>query len=165
MAPIHTEVLLAAGYATFLTAVALVIEAAARHTHRRSQRLPLTNFTYHAGLDVWECPAGERLLRCEPDYEHRIVRYRAPAHTCNACARKPSCTDSNSGREIVHSQLDWLETEVGRFHRGLSIALLVLTGWLMLFEVFRYRDAADLSVMAAALVVPALCFARLVRTA
>jgi len=152
---IHTEVLLAAGYAVFLIAVALALEAAARLAHRRAGRFRVSSFTYHPGLDIWQCPAGERLFPTEPH------RYRAPARTCNACPLKRSCTDSYTGREIIVSPLEWLETEVGRFHRGMSIGLLVLVGWLIGFEAIRHRDAADLRVLGGVLMIAAVLGARL----
>jgi len=152
---IHTEVLLAAGYAVFLIVVALTLEAAARFAHRRAERFRVSSFTYHRGLDIWECPAGERLFPTAPH------RYRAPAHSCNACPLKRCCTDSHTGREIVISPLQWLETEVGRFHRGMSVGLLVIVGWLIGFEAIRHRDAADLRLLAGVLAVAVVLGVRL----
>lgn len=149
LAAVNTEVLLAAGYAVFLVAIALALEAAARFVHRRAQRFRVSSFTYHSRLDIWECPAGERLFPTEPH------RYRAPAQTCNACSLKHACTDSHSGREIVISPLDWLETEIGRFHRGMSMGLLVLVGWLVGFEALRHCDPDDLHVLGAVLMIAA----------
>ena len=157
MAVVHTEVLLSAGYAVFLISVALVLEAAGRLAHRRAGRFRLASFTYHPTLDVWECPTGERLFPIE---QHR---YRAHAHSCNSCPLKGSCTDSDAGREIVVAGLEWLETEVGRFHRGMSLGLLVLVAWLVAFEAVRYRDAADLRVLAAVLAIAAALGFRMTR--
>jgi hypothetical protein len=157
LASVHIEVLLAAGYAVFLIVVALALEAAARFAHRRAERFRVSSFTYHPRLDIWECPAGERLFPTDPH------RYRAPAHTCNACCLKHACTDSHIGREIVLSPLDWLETEIGRFHRGMSIGLLVLVGWLIGFESLRHRDPADLRVLGGVLLFAATLGAHLLR--
>jgi hypothetical protein len=55
-----------------------------------------------------------------------LVRYRAPAHICNACSIKHLCTESEGGREIEHNPDSWLESEIARFHRGVSLALPVL---------------------------------------
>lgn len=150
LAAANTEVLLAAGYAVLLMAIALALEAAARFAHRRAGRFRVSSFTFHPRLDVWECPAGERLFPIEPH------RYRAAAHTCNACPLKHACTDSHRGREIVISPLDWLETEIGRFHRGMSMGLLVLVGWLTAFEAARHWDPADLRVLAGVLLIAAM---------
>jgi hypothetical protein len=67
-----------------------------------------------------------------------VVRYRAPAHTCNACARKSDCTDSDHGREIIHSFESWIETEAGKFYRVLSLTLLFLAALILIAEMFRY---------------------------
>ncbi len=158
LASVHIEVLLAAGYAVFLIVAALALEAAARFAHRRAERFRVSSFTYHPKLNVWECPAGERLFPTEPH------RYRAPAHACNACSLKHACTDSHTGREIAVSRIAWLETEVGRFHRGMSMGLLVLVGWLNGFEAVRHRDAADLRVLGAVVVIAAAVGLRLAKT-
>ena len=54
------------------------------------------------------------------------MRYRAKAHVCNACPRKDACTDSDHGREIVRPLDPWPHSEAGRFHRGISLLLVVL---------------------------------------
>ncbi len=158
LASVNIEVLLAAGYAVFLMVIAFALEAAARFAHRRADRFRVSDFTYHSDLDIWECPAGERLLPAEPR------RYRAPARSCNACSLKHACTDSPRGREIVISPLGWLETEIGRFHRGMSMGLLVLVGWLIAFEAARHWDASDLRVLGGVLMIAAVFGVRLATT-
>ena len=138
---LHPEVLLAAGYALFLMLVALGLEWFGRHSHRRSGQFRTAGFKYHGHLDVWECPCGHHLHRHYHDPARGIVRYRAPAHTCNACAKKPDCTDSDQGREIAHSSLAWVASEAGRFHRGISLALLVLAAFILTVEMFRHETA------------------------
>jgi hypothetical protein len=148
LAAANTEVLLAAGYAVFLIVIALALEVAARFAHRRAERFRVSSFTYHSRLDVWECPAGERLFPTEP-----IVTV-APAHSCNACSLNHACTDSHNGRENRYLAADWLEMEIGRFHRGMSMGLLVLA-WLIAFEAARHWDPADLRVLAGVLLIAA----------
>ena len=109
IAGVHTEVLLAVGYATFLAGVAFVLEFLARQSHRRSELYRNAGFVYRHKVDLWECPVGRQLLRAETDYSRRIVRYRAPAQACNACSLKNNCTDSNDGRllEAGHLAVGW----------------------------------------------------------
>lgn len=132
------EVLLVAGYALFLLMVAAILERLALHSHRRAEQYELAGFKFHAEFDRWECPEGQSLHRNEVDLRRRIVRYRAPAHACNRCRMKPQCTDSETGREIERSMDSWLRSEIGRFHRGISLALLLLAALLLAIEAARY---------------------------
>ena len=123
---IHIEVVLAASYALFLVGVAWALELLAQHSHKRSERYRNSGFVYFHEMDLWECPAGRQLLRTETDYQRRVVHYRASADDCNACSLKNNCTDSNDGR-LLKTQLDsWVESELRRFHRGISLVLLLL---------------------------------------
>lgn len=144
---VHVEVVLAASYAIFLVAVAFVLELLARHSHKRSERYRNSGFVYFQKLDLWECPAGRQLLRTETDYQHRIAYYRAPADACNACSLKNNCTDSEEGR-LLESRLDsWLESELRRFHRGISLALLLLATVILLAETVRHAEPRELLVV------------------
>ena len=136
--PLHIEVVLAAGYAVFLVVVAAGLEWFGRHSHGRSGQFRTAGFKYHGHLDVWECPCGHHLHPHYRDPVREVVRYRAPAHTCNACARKNDCTDSEHGREIIHSSESWIETQAGRFHRVLSLTLLFLAALILSAEMFRH---------------------------
>jgi hypothetical protein len=140
---VHTEALLAAAYALFLALTALALEMVARYSHRRSQRIPVAGFRYHPQFDAWECPTGMRLPRAESDPSRRRVVYRAPAHVCNCCHIKVNCTDSSQGREIERSLDSWLESEIRRFHRGLSLSLLLLASAILTIEMAMHPSAAD----------------------
>lgn len=143
MQTIDIEVLLAAGYAVLLVAVAFGLEILARHAHRRSERWRLAGFRYRREHDLWECPAGERLLRVSFDYTSGLARYRAPARACNACALRPLCTDSPHGREIDHQPDAWLQSQLARFHRGMSLTLLLLAMAWLAAEMFRHRQPSE----------------------
>jgi len=148
----HAEVLMASGYALFLAAVAAVLEWLARHSHRRSEQMRVAGFQYHGEFDLWECPTGQHLRRHSADHQRRIVRYRAPAHACNACHAKIDCTDSEDGREIEHRPDSWLQSELRRFHRGISLALLLLAGLILAAEVVQYNHAPDLLLLGGLLI-------------
>ena len=48
-----------------------------------------------------------------------------------------------NGREVEHYPEAWLQSELARFHRGLSLTLLLLaTAWLMA-EMVRHRQPAE----------------------
>jgi len=142
--PIHVEVLLVAGYALFLLVSALGLERMARHTHRRAARFETGGFVYLQQLDRYACPSGQHLWRTTVDHGRRLAIYRAPAHICNACPLKGHCTDSDEGRMITHALDPWLATQIGRFHRGLSLALLLLAGLFGGVVVLRHHAPLEL---------------------
>jgi uncharacterized membrane protein len=141
---VHVEVVLTASYAIFLVGVAFTLEFVARHSHQRSERYRHSGFVYVRTMDVWECPASRQLRRIDTDDQRRVVHYRAAADECNACALKNNCTDSNDGR-LLKTHLDsWVESELRRFHRGISLALLVLATLILVAETVRHAEPREL---------------------
>jgi hypothetical protein len=159
---VHVEALLAAAYALLLLAIAFGIERLAHRTHGRAQSYETRGFTYHPHLDVWQCPAGAHLLQIAVEYERRLARYRAPAASCNACPLKAGCTDSDMGRELTRTFDPWLESEIGHFHRGLSLVLVALAGLITTVALLRNRAEPDLLVLIpVSLIIVAVAFRRL----
>lgn len=150
------EVLLAAAYAAFLSCGAFALEWLSAHTHRRALRYRTAGFTYNDIHDRWRCPEGEYLWPHEFDRELRIVRYRARAHVCNGCARKPSCTDSHRGREIVRPLDPWPHSEAGRFHRMIALLLVALSALILVVEVARHHARAETILLLALLMATGL---------
>lgn len=138
LAPFHIEPLVATAYALLLLVIAAGMEWMGRHSHRRADQYHTGGFRFHRHADHWECPHGARLERAEIDNDLRVIRYRAPARTCNGCPIKARCTDSDSGREISVSLDPWLSSAIGRFHRGISLALLILAALIMTVELLRH---------------------------
>ena len=149
---VDIEVVLACLYAVFLLVCAFGLELLARHSHHRSKQISVAGFKYHRRRDVWECPTGEQLKPVTTDHTHRLIRYRAPAHVCNKCSIKHLCTESDDGREIEHDPGSWLESELAKFHRGISLALLFLAGLLLLVEMIRHQRPTELLVLGGFLV-------------
>ena len=145
------EALIAAGYAALLVLGAFVLEWLSAHTHRRSLRYRTAGFTYHADLDHWECPQGERLWPHEYDDQRRLVRYRAKAHACNVCPLKERCTDSDRGREIVRPLDPWPHSEAGRFHRVIALLMVALGGLVVLAAGVRNHAPGEAAVLAGVL--------------
>jgi len=148
---IPIEVLLAAGYAVFLVIVAVALERLARHSHRRSEQFQVAGFKYHPIPDHYECPTGQHLKRQEIDRHQRVVRYQAPGHVCNKCSFKVNCTDSDTGREIERRLDSWLDSELQRFHRGISLALMFLAVLILVIEMVRHNRPEELLLLAALL--------------
>jgi hypothetical protein len=144
---IHPEVFLAGGYAIFLVCVSLGLDALARHSHARSERYRTAGFTYHHPSDAWICPEDQLLLRSEVDHGRRLIRYRGRPQICNHCPAKPECTDSDEGREVVHAMDPWPHSEAGRFHRGISIAVVLIAGLILAAETLRNHAPLELAVL------------------
>src|SRR5215469_1955852 len=139
----HIDVILAAAYALLLVGVSLILEWLARHSHRRSEHYRNSGFIYKQKEDVWQCPTGHHLTREQTDFQRKVTRYRAPSHKCNVCHCKKDCTDSDDGR-LLESRMDsWLQSELRRFHRGISLVLLLLASLILAAEMFRYHAVSD----------------------
>ena len=143
------EALTLGGYGAFLIAAAAAIEWLSAHTHRRSLRYRTAGFAYDEQHDHWVCPEGQHLWPHEFDHERRLMRYRAKAHVCNGCPRKGDCTDSDRGREVVRPVDPWPHSEAGRFHRGLSLVLVVLALLVLVVALARNHASAEAAVLAA----------------
>jgi hypothetical protein len=143
------EVVLAAGYASFLLAVAVGLDRLARHAHHRCERYRTAGFRYHLPHDGWICPQDQWLWPAEFDHHRRLVRYRAKPSVCNACPVKTQCTTSPHGREIVRAIDPWPHSEAGRFHRGLALMLTGLAELILLIEMTRHHTPVTLAALAA----------------
>jgi hypothetical protein len=149
---IHPEVFLAVGYAIFLVCVSLGLDSLARHSHARSERYRTAGFTYHHTSDAWICPEDQLLLRSEVDHGRRLIRYRGRPQICNHCPAKSDCTDSDEGREVVHAMDPWPHSEAGRFHRGISLAVVLIAGLVLAAETIRNHSLPELAVLGAVFV-------------
>ena len=95
------------------------------HFHR-AQRYAHNGFAYDTELDRYECPQGELLTLHTFDDRNKLAIYKAPASSCNACVLKAFCTPHDEGRHVYRSLAEFHETDVGRFHRWLSLIVLGL---------------------------------------
>jgi hypothetical protein len=159
----HLEPLLATGYTLLLVVIAGGLEWMGRHSHRRADQYQTGGFRFRKDAKHWECPMGARLHMAEIDHELRVVRYRAPARTCNGCSMKPDCTDSDTGRVISVSMDPWLSSAIGRFHRGISLSVLVLAGLIIAIEIFRHNHGMELLELMAIMFMVSLLGLNLVR--
>jgi hypothetical protein len=72
------------------------------------------------------CPQGELLTLHTFDERDKLAIYKAPASSCNACVLKAFCTPHDEGRHVYRSLAAFHETDVGRFHRWLSLSVLAV---------------------------------------
>ena len=100
------------------------LEFLARAHFHRAQRYAHTGFAYDVELDRYECPQGELLTLHTFDDRNKLAIYKAPASSCNECVLKAFCTPHDEGRHVYRSLAEFHETDVGRFHRWLSLIIL-----------------------------------------
>ncbi|MGH7137336.1 MAG: hypothetical protein ACREHD_16455, partial [Pirellulales bacterium] len=55
------------------------------------------------------------------------------ASRCNGCLLKASCTPHDEGRHLYRPLATWAETDVGRFHRRVSMLMI---GVAVIFSMF-----------------------------
>jgi hypothetical protein len=118
--------LLLLGYVVILWAAGWGLELLARAHFHRARRYAHTGFTYDTELDRYECPQGELLTLHTLDDRNKLAIYKAPASSCNECALKAFCTPHDEGRRVYRSLAEFHETDVGRFHRMLSLLILAI---------------------------------------
>jgi hypothetical protein len=113
-------------YVVSLWAGGWALQFLARAHFRRAQRYGHDGFAYDTDLDRYECPQGELLTLHTFDDRNKLAIYKAPASSCNACVLKAFCTPYYEGRHVYRSLAEFHETDVGRFHRWLSLIVLGL---------------------------------------
>jgi hypothetical protein len=124
---LELTLLLLLAYLIALWSGGWALEVLARAHFRRAKRHAHTGFAFDDELDRYECPQGEWLTLHTLDDRNKLALYKAPATSCNACALKPFCTPHNEGRHVYRSLAEFHETDVGRFHRWLSLTMLVMS--------------------------------------
>jgi len=113
-------------YLLVLWAGGWVLEFLAKAHFHRAQRYAHTGFAYDVALDRYECPQGELLTLHTFDDRNKLAIYKAPASSCNECVLKTFCTPHDAGRQVYRTLAEFHETDVGRFHRWLSLIILAV---------------------------------------
>src|SRR3954469_24154820 len=113
-------------YLLVLWAGGWALEVLARAHFHRAQRYAHNGFVFDVELDRYECPQGELLTLQTFDDRDKLAIYKAPAPTCNACVLKTFCTPHDEGRHVYRSLAEFHETDVGLFHRRLSLVILAI---------------------------------------
>lgn len=122
--PVELDVWLMLGYVAVVLVGARLSELLARVHFERARRYAERGFAYDADGDHYHCPQGERLALHWIEAESQLAVYRAPASSCNACPLKVSCTPHDEGRHLYRPLAAWAETDIGRFHRRLSLLMI-----------------------------------------
>ncbi len=140
--PAELESWLIVVYVAVVLATARLFEILARGHFERARRHAEQGFEYVADEDHYRCPEGERLSLHMRDEPKRLAIYRAPAWRCNDCALKASCTPHEHGRHVYRSLAAWAETDVGRFHRRLSLLMFAVGALLSMAGLGRWWGQA-----------------------
>lgn len=120
------EQVLLLAYLVVLWAGGWGLELLARMHFHRAARYAHDGFSYDSTLDRYECPQGELLTLDTFDDRNKLAIYQAPAASCNECVLKVFCTPHDQGRRIYRSLAEFHETDVGRFHRRLSLTFIAV---------------------------------------
>src|SRR6516165_3697271 len=153
--PADLEVSLLLGYAFVVLAGARLMERLARGHFELARRYGHDGFHYDADADHYHCPQGERLALHLVDSQERVAVYRAPASACAACPEKARCTPHDEGRHIYRTLAAWTETDVGRFHQGLSLLMAASAGALSLVALLEWAGRPGTGLVIVALVTAA----------
>jgi hypothetical protein len=102
------------------------LEVLARSHFHRAQGHANAGFSYDVELDRYECPQGELLTLDTFDDRNKLAIYTAPASSCNECVLKSFCTPHDEGRHVFRGLAEFHETDIGQFHRVLSLIILVV---------------------------------------
>ena len=157
-APADLELWLLLGYVAVLWLGAWLLEAMARVHFRRARGHAHENFAYDPEFDHYECPQGERLTLHAFDDRDKLAIYKAPAASCNECVLKVFCTPHDEGRHVYRSLAEFQETDTGRFHRWLSLALFGVAVAFAIAGAIRWRSRPGEELFLIALALSAALF-------
>ena len=139
--PVDLELWIVLCYVAVVLIGARITELLARmhfaHARLRAER----GFEYVAEEDHYRCSEGERLGLYRVEHERGIAVYQARAETCERCALKAACTPQSDSRRLYRSLIAWAETDVGRFHRRISVLMFGAAGVLALGAAWRWSGS------------------------
>jgi hypothetical protein len=125
--PADIELWIVLSYAAAVLGGARVVEALARAHFSRALRYGQHGFEYLEAHDAYRCPQGEYLSLHSVQRDGTFAVYHAPPASCRDCRFKARCAPSDEGRYIIRSLAAWAETNVGLFHRRVSVIMFAAT--------------------------------------
>jgi len=161
--PVDIELWIILFYVAAVLAGARIVEALARAHFGRAQRYGEQGFEYLEAHDVYRCPEGE-LLSLHSVEHNRFAVYRAPSASCRRCSLKARCAPSGEGRLIFRSLAAWAETNVGLFHRRISVIMFASAVVVSVAGLRRWGGQAGSGWLAGALVAAVVLMVQDLRT-
>jgi len=132
--PVDPELWIVLSYVVVVLIGARITELLARAHFAQARRRAELGFEYVAEGDHYRCSKGERLSLYEIDSPRGIAVYQGAADRCGRCPLKDACVPHAGSRRMYRSLTTWGETDVGQFHRRVSLlmsaaaAILALVG-------------------------------------
>jgi hypothetical protein len=136
--PVDIEAWLILAYVTSIAVGARVTETLAKRHFRRAQRYAEHGFDYIEPRDEYQCLGGASLKLDSVREAEKMAIYRAPVEHCGGCRLKPACAPLEESRQIYRSLAIWAETDVGRFHKWLSVLMFVAACLLSFVGLWRW---------------------------
>ena len=137
---IDLTLVLLLSYLLILWSGGRVLEILAKTHFRRAQHHAHVGFAFDATLDRYECPQGELLTLHTLDERDKLAIYKAPASSCNACSLKIFCAPHDEGRHVYRSLAAFHETDIGHFHRRLSLTMITMSLAFSVGGLFSWRN-------------------------
>lgn len=121
--PADVEAWLILAYVTAVAIGARITESLAKGHFQRAQLYAEHGFEYIEPRDEYQCMGGASLKLDSVRETERMAIYRAPVEHCGGCRLKPACAPLEESRRIYRSLATWAETDIGRFHKWLSVLM------------------------------------------
>lgn len=157
--PVDPELWIVLVYVAAVLIGARVIELLARLHLARAQGRAAEGFTYLEDEDRYHCPGGERLNLHGVERARQIAIYQALPHQCQNCHLKEGCAPHGRGRRIYRSLGTWAETDVGRFHRRISLLMFTAGSLLTTVGIWRWSGSPGTGYLLLGLLLSAGCMA------
>jgi hypothetical protein len=151
--PTDIELWIVLSYVAAVLTGARIVEALARAHFSRALRYGQHGFEYVEAHDVYRCPQGEYLSIHSVQPDGRFAVYRAPPASCRECEFKVRCAPTDEGRLIFRPLAAWAETNVGVFHRRISVIMFAAAVVICVAGLRRWAGQAGSGWLAGALLV------------
>jgi len=157
--PADLELWIVLTYVPVVLIGARVIELLARMHMTRAQRIAESGFEYDEDTDHYHCAGGERLALHSIEPVHRLAVYHALPQQCESCHLREKCAPHGRGRRVYRSLATWAETDVGRFHRRVSLLMFTAGSLLTLTGIWRWSGSPGTGYLLLALAISSGCLA------
>lgn len=153
--PVDLELWIVLGYVLVVLTGARMTELLARAHFAQAHRRALLGFEYVAEEDQYRCAEGERLSLHSLDPARGLAVYQALPERCGSCALKQACVPDAGGRRVYRSLITWAETDLGRFHRRVSMLMYTAGAVLSLAGIWKWSGGPGSGYLIASLLASA----------